>query len=87
MSYLCVFKRSLLGVKICLRVKFKISDEHPRLFHMGVPPPPGLKVPKIRHFHVEVVQLRRQGNVQKTVMHVQSCCFAYINLLLFCRSC
>ena len=61
MSYLCVFKWSLLGVKICLShaqigllegsqkalakprwsplgVKFKISDEHPRLFHMGVPP-------------------------------------------------
>ena len=61
MSYLFVFKRSLLGVKICLShaqiglllgsqkpwatprwsplgVKFKISDEHPRLFHMGVPP-------------------------------------------------
>ena len=25
-----------------LGVKFKISDEHPRLFHMGAPPPPGL---------------------------------------------
>ena len=59
MSYLCVFKRSLLGVKIWLShaqiglllesqkawatpkwsplgVKFKISHEHPRLFHMGV---------------------------------------------------
>ena len=24
-----------------LGVKFKISDEHPRLFRMGVPPPPG----------------------------------------------
>ena len=23
-----------------LGVKFKISDEHPRLFRMGVPPPP-----------------------------------------------
>ena len=63
MSYLFVFKRSLLGVKICLShaqigllwgsqkswatprwsplgVKFKIFDEYPRLFHMGVPPPP-----------------------------------------------
>ena len=38
---------------------------------------------KIRHFHVVVVQWR-QRNVQKRVMHVQSCCFAYINLLLFC---
>ena len=40
---------------------------------------------EIRHFHVVVVQ-RRLRNVQKSVMHVQSCCFANINLLLFCRS-
>ena len=31
---------------------------------------------EIRHFHVLVVQ-RRQRNIQKSVMHVQSCCFAY----------
>ena len=24
-------------------------------------------------------------NVQKSVMHVQSCCFANLNLLIFCR--
>ena len=30
---------------------------------------------KIRHFYVVVVQ-RQQRNVQKSVMHVQSCCFA-----------
>ena len=31
----------------------------------------------------------RQRNVQKSVMHVQSCCFANLSLLvlLFCRSC
>jgi len=40
---------------------------------------------EIRHVHVVVVQ-RRQRNVQKSVMHVQSCCFANLNLLLFCRS-
>ena len=40
---------------------------------------------EIRHFHVVVVQ-RRQRNVQKSVMHVQSCYFANLNLLLFCRS-
>ena len=28
---------------------------------------------------------RRQRNVQKSVMHVQSCCFADLNLLLFCH--
>ena len=30
---------------------------------------------EIRHFHVVVVQ-RRLRNVQKSVMYVQSCCFA-----------
>ena len=40
---------------------------------------------EIKKFHVVVVQ-RRQRNVQKSVMHVQSCCFAYLNLLLVCRS-
>ena len=37
---------------------------------------------EFRHFHVVVVQ-RKWRNVQKSVMHVQSCCFAYLNLLLF----
>ena len=37
---------------------------------------------EIRHFHVVVGQ-RQQRNVEKSVMHVQSCCFAYPNLLLF----
>ena len=36
-------------------------------------------------FHVVVVQ-QRLRNVQKSVMHLQSCCFAYLNLLIFCRS-
>ena len=39
---------------------------------------------EIRHFHVLVVQ-RQQRNVQKSVMHVQSCWFGNL-LLLFCRS-
>ena len=39
---------------------------------------------EIKHFHV-VVQWR-QRNIQKSVMHVQSCCFANLNQLLFCRS-
>ena len=37
---------------------------------------------EIRHFHVVAVQ-RRLRNVQKSVMHVQSCCSASLNLLLF----
>ena len=40
---------------------------------------------EISKFHVAVVQ-RWLQNVQKSVMHVQSCCFTFINLLLFCRS-
>ena len=39
-------------------------------------------VREIRRFHVAVVQ-RRLRNVQKSVMHVQSCCFANKNLRLF----
>ena len=39
-------------------------------------------VREIRRFHVAVVQ-RRLRNVQKSVMHVQSCCFDNVNLLLF----
>ena len=38
-----------------------------------------------RHFYVVVVQ-RRLRNVQKSVIHVQTCCFANLSLLLFCRS-
>ena len=34
---------------------------------------------EIRYFHVAVVQWR-QRNVHKSVMHVQSCCFAHLKL-------
>ena len=40
---------------------------------------------EIRHFHVVVVQWG-QRNGQKRVMHEQSCCFANLNVLFFCRS-
>ena len=42
----------------------------------SAPPPkknPG-SAPEIRQFHVVVVQ-RRERNVQKSVMYMQSCCF------------
>ena len=39
----------------------------------------------MRHFQV-VVEQRRLRNVLKSVTHVQSCCFARLNPLLFCRS-
>ena len=37
---------------------------------------------EIRHFHVVVVQ-RHQRNVEKSVMHLQSGCFANPNQFLF----
>ena len=37
---------------------------------------------QIRHFPVVVVQWR-QRNAQKSVMHVQSCCFAYSSYCCF----
>ena len=40
---------------------------------------------EIRYFHVAVVRWRKR-NVQKSVIYVHSCCFANLNLLLFCRS-
>ena len=43
------------------------------------------RVREIWKFHVAVVQ-QRLRNVQKSVVHVHSCCFADINLLLFFRS-
>ena len=39
---------------------------------------------QIGYFHVVVVR-RRLTYVQKSVMHVQSCCLANLDLLLFCR--
>ena len=46
---------------------------------------PFLDKHEIRQVHVVVVQ-RGQRNVQKDVMRVESCCFANLNQLLFCRS-
>ena len=40
---------------------------------------------KKRHSHVVVMQ-RQLTNVQKSIMHVQSCCFANLNPLLSCRT-
>ena len=37
---------------------------------------------EFRHIHVVVAQ-RRQRNVQKSVMHVQSCCFANLTFCFF----
>ena len=41
---------------------------------------------EIRHFHVVVVQWR-QRNIQKSVMHVQSCCCANLSLFFYRSRC
>ena len=46
---------------------------------------PSATIHEFMHFHIVVVQ-RRQRNVQTLMMHMQSCCFANLNLLLFCSS-
>ena len=38
-----------------------------------------------RFFHIFVVVQQWLSNVQKSMMHVQRCCFANLNPLLFCR--
>ena len=43
---------------------------------------PSTTVHEFMHFHIVVVQ-RWQRNVQKSMVHMQSCCFANLNLLLF----
>ena len=38
---------------------------------------------EIRYFHVVIVQWRQRIIVQKNMLHMQSCCFANLNLLVF----
>ena len=41
---------------------------------------------EFRHFHIVIIQ-QWQMNVQKSMMHEQSCCFANLKTLFFSRSC
>ena len=41
---------------------------------------------EFRHFHIVIMQ-QGQINVQKSMMHEQSCCFANLKTLFFSRSC
>ena len=65
-------------LKDCIKVQKRKTESCCLLF-------PSSTKRELGPFHVIVVQ-RRQRNVQKGVMHVQSCCFADLNLLLFCLS-
>ena len=66
--------------KDCTCIKFQEKKKEGRCRVFTFP-----TIGEIRQCLVVVVQ-RRQRNVQKSVMHVQSCCFTNLNLLLFCRS-
>ena len=74
--------RSIRQILANLAVKDCIKDQEKKKKAMS--PFTSAKKREIRHFHVVVVQ-RQQRNVQKSVIHLQSCWFANI-LLLFCRS-
>ena len=49
-------------VSFILGVKFKISDEHSRLFHMGVPPPPPSRATRYLE-QISQPIARRNGNL------------------------
>ena len=67
-------------LKNCIKVQEKKVESCGLLF-------PSSTKRELWPFHVNVVFVqRRQRNVQKSVMNVQSCCFACLDLLLFCRS-
>ena len=61
----------------------KVQKKKKKIVVLCSRPPRNLKI--LRKFHIVVVQ-PRQRNIQKGVIHVRSCCFANLNLLLFCSS-
>ena len=80
LTYFVKFRRTLLGVEFLKSISKSKRERKFRssLFTSSIKR-------EIRHFHAVFV-LWRQRNVQKSVMHVQSCCFANLNLLFFWRS-
>ena len=82
-SYSISFKLSNVGkiFWVCIRKYLSLEKEKENfcvVFTYSIK-----RARKIRKFHEAVVP-RRLRNVQKSVMHVQSCRFAKINLSLFC---
>ena len=57
--------------------KFKKRRSFCAVFHYSIK-----RAREVRKFHVAVAQ-RRLRNVPKSMMHVQSCCFADINVFFF----
>ena len=61
-----------------LGVRFKISDEHPRLFYMGVPPPPPPPPPglfcgmTIFYDWQGYVALMQRAYLQSTLSHMHT---------------
>ena len=65
-----------------LKIFIKVQEKKTKVAVVCSRPPQNVK---FGIFYVVVMQWR-QRNVQNSVMHVQSCCFAKLNLLLFYRS-
>ena len=64
----------------CIKVQDKEKESHRLVFTFSTKR-------EFRHFHIVIMQ-QRQINVQKSMMHKQSCCFANLNqLLLWCSHC
>ena len=89
-----LFQTSLILFHLICQMLAKVSGLNPKGPYLSLEKTEKLfvvftysvkQVHEIRKFHLPVVQ-RWLKNVQKSVMHVQSCCFANLNLLLFCRS-
>ena len=68
-----LLKRREFSLELKRRDRARILTEMVEFIALPFPFPSRLK---IWSFHVVVVQ-ERARNLQKTVMHVQSCCFAY----------
>ena len=63
----------------CIKVQDKEKESHRLVFTFSTKR-------EFRHFHIVIMQ-QRQINVQKSMMHKQSCCFANLKTLFFSRSC
>ena len=81
---ICQLLANFSGVEF-LRSVFKLTKSYRKPFscvHVSIK----RETTETRKFHVVVVR-RRQRNVQKSVMHVHSCCFSKSRPIAFCRCC
>ena len=83
-AYSISFNLSNVGIFLELHSKGQYKSSGKEKESCGLVFPSSTKH-EIRHFQVVVMQ-QQLRNAQKSMMHVQSCCFVDLNLV-FCRSC